>query len=579
LERQPATRVALSARLPVQSSKSGTDTAQFALLNRFLRTLVVALVALTALAAAAAENLAARILILANRDDPDSLRIARHYAEARAVPPDNIIALALPLTETISWREFVATLWNPLLEQLVRDDWVDAIAMATTDPVGRRKYAPHSHRIAALVVCRGVPLKVAHDETLYAEVLPFTRRGEFRTNAGAVDAELSLLALPNYPINAFVPNPLFQNEHPGEIELRQVVKVSRLDGPTAADAMALVDHALEAERTGLLGRAYVDLSDRDPVGNAWLETAARQLTALNFDTDVDREPATLPATTRIDAPAIYFGWYAGELNGPFALPGFRFPPGAIALHIHSYSATTMRSATAGWTGPFVARGVTATVGNVNEPYLQFTHRPDLLLRALARGATWVDAGYFSLQALSWQEILIGDPLYRPFALPLDQQWRDLGSLPPRLAGYAALRRIRELDAAHQRDDATALARQAMRDVPNLAVGVELARRLEADGDRASAARALGFAALLKSFPTDEWALAAEGARMLTHLGDASKAVDLWHALLAQPTLTRELRLAWLPDARAAAVAAKNESQAAAWRAELDALTAPPAEKK
>ena len=34
----------------------------------------------------AADDLAARVIILANSDDPDSLRIARHYAEVRRVP-------------------------------------------------------------------------------------------------------------------------------------------------------------------------------------------------------------------------------------------------------------------------------------------------------------------------------------------------------------------------------------------------------------------------------------------------------------------------------------------------------------
>jgi hypothetical protein len=233
------------------------------------------------------------------------------------------------------------------------------------------------------------------------------------------------------------------------------VRVARLDGPTAGDAMMLVDRAVAAERTGLLGRAYVDLSDRDPVGNAWLEAAARQLGELGFDPAVDRAPATMAAGARFDAPVIYFGWYSGNIDGPFLLPGFQFPTGAIALHIHSYSALTLRSATSGWTGPFVARGVTATVGNVNEPYLAFTHQPQLLLRALARGQTLAEAAYFALQALSWQAILIGDPLYRRFAVPLSAKLEKTAVLPRGLAGYAVAaphartRRRRKISRGHR----------------------------------------------------------------------------------------------------------------------------------
>ncbi len=545
-----------------------------------LRKLILGSLAALALVVRASENpLPARVILLANSEDPDSLRIARHYAEVRGVPAENLIALKMPLTETITWREFVVTIWEPLLEELVRRTWIDAIPMALNDAVGRRKYAPHGHRIAALVTCRGVPLRIGHDPALFAEVLPFTTRGEFRTNAAAVDAELCLLALPNHPINAFVPNVLFQNERPTRFELAQVVKVSRLDGPSADDANALVDRAVAAERTGLLGRAYVDIGDRDPVGNAWLESTARQLADLGFDTSVDREPATLPATARIDAPVFYFGWYAGDLNGPFGLPGFRFPPGAIALHIHSYTAATLRSPVSGWSGPLVARGVTATVGNVYEPYLTFTHRPNLLLRALSRGATLVDAAYFALQSLSWQAVVIGDPLYRPFTVTLDEQLGDLAGLPPQLAGYAVLRRMRLLDAAGKSDEATRLAVSAQRAVPGLAVGVALAQRLREAGDAGSAANALGFVPLLKSFRANEWALARDAAQMLDLCGRPARALEVWRTLLGTDTLPRELRIAWLRDARATALAAKDATQAGTWQQELESLTFPAPEKK
>ena len=523
--------------------------------------------------------LAGRVLLLANRDDPDSLRIARHYAEVRGVPAANLIALKMPLGESITWPEFIATIWQPLLDQLVPAGWIDAIPMVATDAVGRRKYAPNRHRIAALVVCRGVPLKIEHDPALYAEVSPFTNRAEFRTNAGAVDAELSLLALPNYPINAFVPNPLFQNEHPSANELGQVVKVSRLDGPTADDANALVDRAVAAERTGLLGRAYVDVANRDNVGDPWFETTARQLIELGFDTDVDREPGTMPATARIDAPVLYFGWYSGAVDGPFLLPGFRFPPGAIALHLHSFSAATLRQSAGGWTGPFVARGVTATVGNVFEPYLHFTHPPHLLLRALARGATLVEAVYFALPALSWQAVAIGDPLYRPFAVSLEEQLANLASLPPMLAPYAVLRRMRQLDDANRRDEATALGIAAQRETPGLAVAVALARRFLDAGQNDAAGNALGFAPLLTSFDANEWALAREAARLLEVAGRPGRAIALWRTLLATATMPAALRLAWLPDAVKCARVAHDDGQARIWQAQLNALTTPASERK
>lgn len=140
--------------------------------------------------------------------------------------------------------------------------------------------------------------------------------------------------------------------------------------------------------------------------------------------------------------------------------------------------------------------------------------PDLFLRALARGATLSAAAYYSLQALSWQAFLIGDPLYRPFAISGEQQLQDLARLPPRLAGYAVLRRMRQLDDAKRSGEATALAVVAQHDVPSLAVGPALAHHLRAANDLEGAAQALGFVPLLNSFRPAEWALAREAANLL-----------------------------------------------------------------
>ena len=83
-------------------------------------------------------------------------------------------------------------------------------------------------------------------------------------------------------------------------------------------------------RRGLIGRYYVDLKGPHVDGDEWLAAAARQLDALGFDGDVEETSATLAATARSDAPVFYFGWYAGQVDGPFAAPGFAFAPGAVA---------------------------------------------------------------------------------------------------------------------------------------------------------------------------------------------------------------------------------------------------------
>lgn len=528
--------------------------------------------ATTTLTLGAEESPASRAIILANADNPDSLRIARHYAEVRGVPTENIIAKKMPPGDVITWRQFVATIWEPLREELVAKKWIDAIPIDVLDPVGRKKYAVHRHRISALVVCRGVPLKIVHEPEFYTAHTPFTDHQEFRSNAGAVDGELGLLASNNYNINAFVPNPLYRKDTPTEGEREQVVLVGRLDGPTVEDALALIDRAVATERQGLIGRAYVDIGGPHGEGDRWFELVASQLTALGFDTEVDRQPSTIPATARADGVALYFGWYAGDVNGPFALPGFQLLPGAVTLHIHSFSATTLRSASNGWTGPFVSRGAAGVVGNVYEPYLTLTHRPELLLRALSRGANLGEAAAYSLVALSWQNVLVGDPLYRPFAVSLDEQWENRASLSPRLLGYLTLRKMHLLERAGQAAEALSLGRTIQQEKPSLALGVTLARQLQAAGDRVAARSVLRFAEGLKNLPSDEWALARDAAELMAANENVEGALPLYRTLLSAKTMPVELRSAWLKGAAKVASAARNPHLAAAWEQELAGLT-------
>lgn len=522
---------------------------------------------LAAATPAAAAGVADGVVIVANGADRESVAIASHYAEARDVPRANIIVVAAPLTETITWKQFVGTLWQPLEEELVRRGWIDAIPMSLFDDVGRRKYAFSGHRITALVVCRGIPLRIANDDTLYKDVPPLTDHPQFRTNQGAVDSELSLLAQGDYPINASVPNPLFGKAQPTELERAQVVKVSRLDGPTATEAMGLVDLAMQAERTGLLGRAYVDIAGPHENGNRWLEKTADEIGALGIDLSVTRGPGTLPQTGRLDAPVLYFGWYAQDLNGPFALPGFRFPPGAVAVHIHSFSAHTLRSETEGWCGPLIARGATATVGNVYEPYLEYLHRPDMLLDALIHGDDLVDAAYYALPVLSWQSIVIGDPLYRPFASsPVN---RDFATLPADTAGYAAIEQMNLLDKTGKQADVIEAGKVAMRKAPNLALGLALGRRLEAAGNNEQAIWTVKEAADGADTSTWNWELLREAAQFLNGHGHAAEAIDVYKKLFDTDGMPALLRSSWLTEAREVALNAGDTAQAADWRQEND----------
>jgi uncharacterized protein (TIGR03790 family) len=517
--------------------------------------------------ARAADDLADRVIILANSRQPESVRLAEFYAAQRAVPTANIVALPLPEAESITWREFIDQVWQPLQDELYRRGWIEGTDSSLLDRFGRRRYALTGHRISYLVTCRGVPLRIYNDPTLIEPKAGRAVTVELNKNESAVDAELCLLARSGYDPVAFVRNPLFAKDGHPSLDAAAIVKVTRLDGPTWESARRLVTSALEAERNGLLGRAYIDLQGPHAEGDQWLRATAKLLEGMGFDAEVESTGATFGIGARFDAPALYFGWYAGNLNGPFAREGFAFPAGAIALHIHSFSAPTMRAENSGWCGPLVARGVTATVGNVFEPYLGFTHRPNLLLKALSQGRNFGDAVYHALPALSWQAVAIGDPLYVPFKVPLESQ----GNAP-----HAILRRANLLVRDGKKPEALALLKSAHREQPTLALGIALARMALADNDTVMALSAVGFAPALKSIRPEDWPLMREIAALLAAHGARPAALQVYGNLARVKPPTPEIMRALLAEARQVADAAGDLPQSLEFARQLSVLESPAA---
>ena len=110
---------------------------------------------------------------------------------------------------------------------------------------------------------------------------------------------------------------------------------------------------------------------------------------------------------------MYFGWYAQDVAGPFTREDFRFAPGAVACHIHSFSATSVRDPFHWWVGPLLNKGAAAALGNVYEPYLTLTTHLDIFADRLFDGFTLAEAAWAATPGLSWMNTVVGDPLYRP----------------------------------------------------------------------------------------------------------------------------------------------------------------------
>ncbi len=375
------------------------------------------------------------VVVIYNARVPESKSVAEYYAQQRQVPVRQIFGFELTTNEVISRAEFRDSLQIPLAKNLEREGlWkFGSVSMEATNG-GLRQMVKKvvASKIRYAVLCYGVPLKIAPDPDLHEAIAEKTQP-ELRRNEAAVDSELTWLPLSRmeFPLTGIVPNWVYAATNAGAFDpTNGFLVVTRLDGPTPEIARGLVDKALKGERDGLWGRAYFDARGLDPTntyypGDQWILAAAQISHELGFETVVDDKPETFPASFPMSQIALYFGWYDGSVSGPFTLPKVEFMPGAFAYHLHSYSASTIRSTTENWCGPLLAKGATCTMGCVNEPYLAGTPNVAVFLDRFSRGDTFGVAAWAAQPVISWQTTVIGDPLYRPFGKSPQQQHFEL----------------------------------------------------------------------------------------------------------------------------------------------------------
>lgn len=350
------------------------------------------------------------VAILYNSGDEESRALAEFYAEARAIPAANLIGLPLPAAEEISRAEYDDKIAIPLRAEFDKRGWWQR----RQDAQG--KLVPVQNFIRVLVTIRGVPLKIRSEGPGGESTEEDRRKQPFQGhNEASVDSELAMLGLEGYPLDGAMRNPYHRSDKPiAEAAMPGLILTSRIDAVSAQTCRRMITDALAAEKTGLWGFHCIDVAHKYPQGDQWLESIVDQNLAAGLPTQVDRFKPTLPSSYPLRDVAMYYGWYEWHVSGPFLNPVFRFRPGALAIHIHSYSAQQMRDPMKNWSAALLERGAAITVGNVYEPYLPLTHHLDLLHQRLLEGHSWVEAAWMALPSCSWQAVTLGDPLYTPF---------------------------------------------------------------------------------------------------------------------------------------------------------------------
>ena len=365
------------------------------------------------------------VVVVFNKKLPASEDVARHYANIRRVPPDQVFGLDLSTSEEISREEYERTLEKPLARELeARRLW--RMGKQTWPIAGsndlREVRVPVASSIRYILFCYGVPLKIAHDPSLKEPGVEKVKP-ELQVNSAAVDSEIAALPLPPEVRARFglLRNVNYTTTNAAALSpTNGILLVARLDGPTPEIARGLVDKAVQAETNGFWGRVYCDSrSTTDTnymIGDQWMLGAFEICQLLGYDGVIDTNATTFPASQPMSHVVFYAGWYDAMPSGPFLAPKVEFMPGAFAYHLHSGNAWTIREPNKTWASTLLAKGATCTFGSVNEPYLQgTTDVGTFTARWLITGMTFAEAAYAAQSCLSWQTTVVGDPLYRPFA--------------------------------------------------------------------------------------------------------------------------------------------------------------------
>lgn len=404
----------------------------------------------------------AQVVVVANQRLTNSVALARHYLSARGIPENNLVLVSLPEQETLARGVFETALRDPLLAVLRSRGLVEQVQRAASD------VRPHEtgwqtvkSSVRAVVCLRGVPLRIASTQHPWLVKAAHHLESPFYGDGAAVDSELSLLLADAYPLAGRVANPAYRHLRLAELgeSAQKLLIATRLDAADDATVRRMIDDAVAVERTGLEGRAYFDLraarEDGYALGDYWMEESAERLAREGVECVVDRHDGIFGPAYPMEAPVYYLGWYTEEVVGPFLRPDFRFARGAIAYHLHSASARSLRDPKRYWAAPLLAAGACATLGAVDEPLLGLT--PDLLVLTdrLCRGLTFGESALLSLPGLSWQITVIGDPLYRPWA-------------PERGGGggeWGVIREVNRMVRLGRFNSALELLRRRLRDEP------------------------------------------------------------------------------------------------------------------
>jgi len=359
------------------------------------------------LAAPALTQDAERALLVVDPDNAESRYVANYYAAARGVPASNVVYMDPSAASYLAWTQvqrhgFLGTLRNRGLEESI-----DFVVL----PPGDEFFVPASGYV------NDTCFPVHRFATPSCFTLVRQADGVLAGGEGSNGAN-------HYRINNWGPRG-FQSRlswflgdpsDGGSAEryyLGAMLGWTGQNGNTLQEVLDMIDRSVAADHTLPAGTFYFcetnDQARSGPRHNTYTP-AATEIIARGGQ--AQHLLANLPIGSH-DC----LGVMTGLANPAIDDPGFSLLPGTFADHLTSYAATfTNNSQTK--MSRWITKGASGTAGTVEEPCNYSGKFPHARLHVVYfRGLTLGEAWFRSHGFRPYQELLIADPLTRPFGKP------------------------------------------------------------------------------------------------------------------------------------------------------------------
>ncbi len=373
------------------------------------------------------------MLLVSNMNSPISRDIADYYA--RTLHIKNRLSIQCPDSavssrdETIGFADYKQLIEGPIHSYLATHPKINFIVLTKGTPI-RVSGAPMGscdENSKEPEATRGHPSVDSYLAAMDYATLPDVRKMAI-TGSGAKGA-----AYINRYWNAA--EPFSHTKFGGYI-------VTRLDGLTEADALALVSRAITAEATPLdllkHEKVLLDVQPKFGLGDKGTQPGpiigtviTRESDWSEFNADMRHAHDLLQQREISDELDLveafvgqrsnllgYFSWGSNDANFSHdAYESLTFAPGSLSDTAVSTSARTFLPTEGGQSllTDLIAHGLTCGKGYVDEPELQAIASPTIALDRYTSGYTMAESLFAASHFVGWEDIIVGDPLCCPFA--------------------------------------------------------------------------------------------------------------------------------------------------------------------